>query len=269
MLTEDGIRIKAGTKHIPYPYYCVPPDIKEGIYSVKAEVTDTEGNVIYTDEAFFEVSGRLYGLELYNVSSENIEWKGVFDEPDAGFFVSALPLLDGDSPNIKNMGMLKSGYMWNFSIYTAGSRMQDAASSVRVITGFTHISPDGTRKPVDIWYEEYGENGQENFVKPDNEIYAVRDDENGQTWAFEYSLPDTWYCVGSGFDMEGYLDLYDGCTFEEDFWEKEGYLAVNFRIEALALDGTVIMSYSNLRENVEAGMCDMWESEGFDTEKTE
>ena len=98
---------------------------------------------------------------------------------------------------------------------------------------------------------------------------AVREIENGRVWIFEYSLPDTWYCVVSGFDMEEYLDLYDGCTFEESFWERDGYLAVNFSIEALAADGTVIMSYSNLRENVEAGMCDMWESEGFAPEKTD
>ena len=94
-------------------------------------------------------------------------------------------------------------------------------------------------------------------------------DNSDGIWSFVYSLPDTWYCVDTDFDLDGYLDIYDGCTFDEPFWKKEGYLAVNFLIEAYTEDGTVIMSYSNLKANVEAGMCDMWAKEKFITEKTD
>lgn len=279
VLAPGGIRIKAGTKHIPYPSYRVPSDVQEGIYSVKAEVTDTDGSILYTDETFLEVTGRLYGLTLYDISSDGYEWKGVFNGEGNGFNTEALPLLDGDSPKVKNAGMLKSGYIWSFSLKTAGSRMQQALSGIKITPEFYHISPDGTKRKVDIWYRGYDADGRETILKEEKKPAAVRGvmsrrvgdkgDSTKGIWSFEYSLPDTWYCVEKGFDMEGYLDIYDGCTFGEAFWEKEGYLAVSFKIEAYTEDGTVIMSYSNLSENVEAGMCDMWAEEGYILKKTD
>ena len=287
VLTPSGSRIKAGTGHIPYPSYRVPGDAKEGIYSVKAEVIDTDGSVLYTDETFLEVTGSMSGLTLYNISSDCYEWKDVFDGQDTGFYTDELPLLDGDSPKVKNSGMLKSGYIWSFYLRTAGSRMQQELSGIRITPEFYHISPNGTKRKVNIWYRGYDAYGQETILREEKTLAAVRGvtykdkkDETGGSgipggdnsdgiWSFEYSLPDTWYCVDTDFDLDGYLDIYDGCTFDEPFWKKEGYLAVNFLIEAYTEDGTVIMSYSNLKANVEAGMCDMWAKEKFITEKTD
>ena len=166
--------------------------------------------------------------------------------------------------------------------------MQHELSGIRIIPEFYHISADGTKKQVDIYYQGAGGKDGENILKEGKTLIAERgvksiqpeDEGTGSSeiesadssicvWSFEYSLPDTWYCVDTGFDLDGYLDIYDGCTFDEPFWEKEGYLAVCFRIEAYTKDGTVIMSYSNLEENVEAGMCDMWAAEDYHTEKTD
>ncbi|MBO4782005.1 MAG: hypothetical protein J5522_06370, partial [Lachnospiraceae bacterium] len=183
-----------------------------------------------------------------------------------------LPLMDGSSPVVKNSGMLKSGYTWSFCIKTKGSRMEDELSEVRITPVFYHIGKDGARDRADIWCLGTGKSG-ENYINNAGTVRAEAlpdiTDTGERIWVFKYSLPDMWYCCRYGFDMEGYLDKYDGCTFEEDFWERDGYLAVNFQIEAKDASGNVIMSYSNLNENIQLGMCDMWETEGYDPEKTD
>ncbi|MBR4777089.1 MAG: hypothetical protein IK007_05700 [Lachnospiraceae bacterium] len=348
--TSDGIRLKADTWNILYPGYFLPSDVSEGIYTVSAAVFGTDGKITDIDETELEISGRLYGLTLYNVNSENPEWRDVFDLGDenkykgynmyAGtdvyneekndtdirkhhdgtfddgftdeslYYYSVglndengiavadtdgnnrlqkytLPLMDGASPVALNSGMLKSGYTWSFCIKTRGSRMEEEHSEIIITPVFYHIGTDGTKQQVDIWYQGTGKSGG-NYIKLSgsvkaksifdisgnndtgtNAVISTTGTTGEKTWLFNYSLPDTWYCCRFGFDMDGYLDKYDGCTFEEDFWEKDGYLAVNFQIEAKDASGNVIMTYSNLSENIQLGMCDMWETEGYDPEKTD
>ena len=327
--TTAGVRLRAGTWNILYPGYTIPIDVPEGIYTVSAAVFGANGNITDIDETELEVSGRLYGLTLYDVDSENTEWKNVFrlggenkyagtkgydkeesgtditERPDGTFIDGfdeeriyyysvglndengtavadtdgnarlpkyTLPLMDGSSPVVKNSGMLKSGYTWSFCIKTKGSRMEDELSEVRITPVFYHIGKDGVRVRADIWCLGKGKSG-ENYINNAGTVRAEAlpdiTDTGERIWVFKYSLPDMWYCCRYGFDMEGYLDKYDGCTFEEDFWERDGYLAVNFQIEAKDASGNVIMSYSNLNENIQLGMCDMWETEGYDPEKTD
>ncbi|MBR4343479.1 MAG: hypothetical protein IKP88_12395 [Lachnospiraceae bacterium] len=76
--TENGMRIKGGSWNRLYPGYYVPEDIAEGIYTIKAASFNNVGKIIYEAETEIEISGKIYGLELYSINSEAKDWKGVF-----------------------------------------------------------------------------------------------------------------------------------------------------------------------------------------------
>lgn len=89
-----------------------------------------------------------------------------------------------------------------------------------------------------------------------------------QTWYFEYALPNTWHACPYDYDLAAYIRKAGGCNYKEDFWKKDGYLVVHFDIGAYDETG-LIMTYANSAENVTDGMCDMWATEGYVTDRTD
>ncbi|MGB4658057.1 MAG: hypothetical protein WBI07_02615, partial [Mobilitalea sp.] len=88
-----------------------------------------------------------------------------------------------------------------------------------------------------------------------------------QRWYGQYYIPNEVHAVRSGYDVMDYADRY-GIDYDEDFWLKDGYLIVNFRIETVGEDGKRRLSYINAPNYLENGNCSMWLTENPVSTKT-
>ena len=254
-------------------------DINSEAYDCK-DVFHTDGDIKYFKEEKYENGifdtvfdakkrysygvGLLNELGLTKTNSQGIPMNERF----------TLPLVDGAGIRKEHTGMLKSGYTWTFCLKTSGSRMADPVSKVIITPEFTHVSQNGERRKVNILYT--GTMGGEivNYLNAAGSFEALpvlgyEEESERKLWTFKYMLPDKWVCTPVDFDLESYLMKNGACSYREEMFIKEGYVAVNFRIEAYDKEGNLIMTYSNTEENVSKGMCDMWKTEGFKTERTD
>ena len=203
--------IKAGTWIVlgrdTYRFY-VPLWVQEGTYTAqfrsiavngedKLDKTETtrntnRNNYVATATRTFQISGRMYGLTLYDVSDEG-RWRDVFRLKDTMLFKYfegaidgtkrtnyhddyayyykvglndqygyqtgrynrfTLPLLNGSHPKYKNVGVIKTGYAFRFMLDTIGE-MYSSASKIRIVPTFYHVDEEGrNRQLVDIYYNE-------------------------------------------------------------------------------------------------------------------
>ena len=275
--TGDGNRLSANAWNILYPSYRVPDNTSVGKYTVRAAAVTDTGSFAAYDEAVLEVSGKLYGLRLTNINSDAPDWKGVFESGVYSCFAglrdelgvdrgdglkTVLPLIDGDSPNVSTGGMLKSGYTWTFEVRTCGNVMAETGAHLVVAPSFYYVPESlDDRQAVRL----YGIDLKE--MNSTVEALQVRKDGNKTVWSFEYSLPNEWFCTGYESDVDSMIEKKGGLTFKEEFWKKKGFLAVNFEIGAYNASGKLIMTYSNTKDNIAQGMCDMWHMEGSLTSK--
>ena len=84
--------------------------------------------------------------------------------------------------------------------------------------------------------------------------------EHMQTWYGMYYLPREIHVCPKDFDLEEWCKRYGSLDYQEEFWLKDGYVALNFDIEAIQ-DENRYLSYQN-RENSAGGYCNMWKLEG-------
>lgn len=134
----------------------------------------TLSNYVATDTINVQVSGRIYGLNLYDISDYPI-WKNVFRQPystiHTGFYYPVgmkdhngnnrdinskftLPLVNGNHPTINNAGVLKTGYITRFSLITIGN-MYDTNDYIKISPKFYYVDQNGNnRQEVDIYYSE-------------------------------------------------------------------------------------------------------------------
>jgi hypothetical protein len=86
-----------------------------------------------------------------------------------------------------------------------------------------------------------------------------------QKWYGEYYLPNDLFVVEPGFDVIEYGRTHYGLDGKESFWLKDGYIIVNFSIEAVKNGdfNNPILSYWG------APRCNMFSREGFLYEKTD
>ena len=140
-----------------------------------ASYEETEANTLYenyvaTATLYAEVSGRLYGLNVYDVSDYPI-WQLVFRKENSlqrsGQYYSiglnnqngvqkrtdmTLPMVNGDNPIAHNMGTLKTGYTTRMSLTTIGN-MYHGTDYITLTPRFFYVSYDGTkREEVDLYY---------------------------------------------------------------------------------------------------------------------
>lgn len=214
--------IKAGTWTIlgrnTYRFY-VPMWVKEGSYSVlfrsiavngtdkiaKTETTRNASlsNYVATATRLFEVSGRIYGLTLYDIS-DYPNWENVFRKKQSTrlkYFECAtdgtkrtdfntaysyyytvgtrdqygndtgrysrytLPLVNGSHPKLKNLGIIKTGYAVRFLLDTTGE-MYSSASQVKITPTFYYVDAEGkNRRQVDLYYKEEIKGKDYSFIK--------------------------------------------------------------------------------------------------------
>lgn len=97
-------------------------------------------------------------------------------------------------------------------------------------------------------------------------VDPVKAAKSKQKWYGEYYIPSKVYAAEKGMDVEGYAKNHR-IDFKENFWLKDGYLAVLFDIETIQ-EGKRHLSYIN-GNNAKFGYCNMWKMEGFSNQKTD
>lgn len=162
-------------------------------------------NYVASNNVDIEVSGRIYGLTIYDVTDYPI-WQDVFrihnslelkiNEPDVYLDGSkgidfnknyrydyttgtkdqygrdtdrkqkyTFPLVDGSHPGHLNQGILKTGYGVRFRLTTVGN-MYSEASSILIKPRFYYVDSSGNnREEVNLYYEETIANENRKLVK--------------------------------------------------------------------------------------------------------
>ncbi|CUH93228.1 DUF5704 domain-containing protein [Herbinix luporum] len=214
--------IKAGTWIIlgeDTQAFYVPMWVNEGVYTAQFRTIAVNGqdklnntenirntginNYVATSSKTFQISGRMYGFTIYDISDEG-RWKDVFRIKDTTmlkYFEGAvdgtkrnnyhndyayyytvgsknqyghesgrynkytLPLINGSHPKYNNLGVLKTGYAFRFMLDTTGE-MYGSGCTIRIIPTFYYVDKDGkNRQKVDLYYNEEIDGKQELLVK--------------------------------------------------------------------------------------------------------
>ncbi|HEX3075371.1 MAG TPA: DUF5704 domain-containing protein [Lachnospiraceae bacterium] len=172
--------------------FYLPTWVKEGEYTIDCRsssincaanngIDNTESlanldqyNYVATDTIDVQVSGRIYGLTLYDISDYPL-WRNVFRQPDSiklsginykvgttdqnGYVTGrdvkyTVPLVKGSHPTDKNAGPIKLGYCTRFRITTIGD-MSDDIDCIRLKPTFFFVDYKGqSRQEVDLYYSE-------------------------------------------------------------------------------------------------------------------
>ena len=132
-------------------------------------------NYVAIDTVDVQVSGRVYGLNIYDITDYPI-WKDVFRKKDSTKLTGnkytvgtkdrngesngqsnkmTFPLVPGSHPQYKCQGAIPLGYLTRFSIYTMGNMYDGKDDYVNLKPKFYYVSKDGkTREEVDLYYTE-------------------------------------------------------------------------------------------------------------------
>lgn len=200
--------------------FYLPEWVFEGVYTVECrsvavncpddtemgeiEANREEENYIALDSVTVQVSGRIFGLCLYDIADYPV-WKGVFRDFDTGMIKNQyggrkdgtefsgfekdalyrycsgladsygkkkeavgqyiLPVLKGTHPLWEN-AFVKSGYLLRFYVTTIGERMGRESSYVRVLPRFFWVDAEGKkREEVDLYYTKREAGGKKELVK--------------------------------------------------------------------------------------------------------
>lgn len=200
--------------------FYLPMTVNEGVYTANFRTIAVNGShlldkmevyantelyhYVATNMVNFEVSGRIYGLTVYDISDYPL-WKEVFRVPNSSELKKNLskyvngtalstfdkglsynytvgtndqygndtgrnvkytfPLINGSHPLYKNIGILKTGYMVRFSLETTGNMFSDACM-VNIKPNFYYVDKNGkNRTAVDLYYTEEINGKCRNLVK--------------------------------------------------------------------------------------------------------
>lgn len=192
--------------------FYIPMWVNEGIYTVTCRTVAVNGdikkleqisqyeantnlfNYVATDNFKVEVSGRIYGLSIYDLTDYPL-WEEVFrvkgssnlkvnnpskylDGSNKSSYSSnyrynytvgtknqygvdsdrnskyTFPLVNGSHPYYQNLGILKTGYVIRFNLQTIGS-MHSSNNKIKIKPSFYFVDKNGeNRKSVDLYYNE-------------------------------------------------------------------------------------------------------------------
>lgn len=146
-------------------------------------------NYAAVDFVDVEVSGRIYGLTLYDISDTSI-WKQVFRKADSlalsGFTYTVgnknqngisqnknskytFVMVNGSHPANPNLGVQKTGYVSRFHLTTVGNLYSDT-DYISVKPAFYYIDAQGSRQEVDLYYTETIKGERNTLVKAGSSI---------------------------------------------------------------------------------------------------
>jgi len=184
--------------------FYLPVWVEEGEYTIECQsiaINAREGengteyvanlsteNYIAIDEIDVQISGRLYGLKLYDVSDYPM-WESVFRMPNSLKRTGTIypvgvndqngirkkieytvPLLNGSHPIYKECGTQKTGYVTRFYLDTVGTMYGDK-DFVQITPSFYYVDKEGkNRKKVDVYYAETIQENKQVLVKVGSEM---------------------------------------------------------------------------------------------------
>lgn len=147
-------------------------------------------NYVATDIMDVEVSGRVYGLQLYDIS-DYPTWENVFRQKNSlkpsGFNYAVgvndrngvdtgripkytLTPVNGSHPLLGNIGAIKTGYVTRFSLKTIGN-MYGSEDVIWIRPKFYYVDAKGNnRQEVDIYYSETINGKKMNLVRAGSEL---------------------------------------------------------------------------------------------------
>lgn len=168
------IWVNEGKYTIEFRSESINADANNGLNKTETLANLNLSNYVATDTINVEVSGRIYGLNLYDISDYPI-WEKVFRLPDSlkhtGFYYPVgtkdkngierglnptytLPLIKGSHPTYLNVGTISTGYVTRFSLYTIGN-MYGENDYIRITPRFYYVDSKGNnRQEIDVYYSE-------------------------------------------------------------------------------------------------------------------
>lgn len=140
-------------------------------------------NYVAIDSIFVQVTGRLYNLQIYDITDYPL-WESVFRKENSleltgtnytvginnqnGILTGRLakytfPFVYGSHPDQANEGTMKLGYSTRFKLTTIGD-MFEQEDYIKIIPRFYYVDYQGNnRKEVDLYYTETF-NGKKNYL---------------------------------------------------------------------------------------------------------
>lgn len=177
--------VNEGKYTVNFRSIAINSDANEGISYTETLANEELENYVATDTVRVEVSGRVYGLNLYDISDYPI-WQDVFRTPNSlsltGFKYTVgdkdqngnsngnnakytLALVNGVHPKYSNIGALKTGYVTRFNLKTIGNMYGDN-DYVRITPTFYYVDSTGkNRQEVDLYYSETINGKKQQMVK--------------------------------------------------------------------------------------------------------
>ncbi len=179
--------------------FYLPGWVQEGNYTVNYRTIALNGSpagrterlvnldathTVATDSSPVRVIGRLYGFKITDVENYPL-WENVFRtgtgslNPSGKYFsigtrtsnnlISTqpagftLPILNGSHPTVANQGALALGYTFKYELETVGNYSADQ-DCIRILPTFEFVKSDGSRQPVDLYYNALIDNQSRYFV---------------------------------------------------------------------------------------------------------
>ena len=203
-------------------------------------------NYVATNTAQFEVSGRVYGLTIYDLTDYPI-WEEAFRIPGSSEFKKSypdkypngtnkpgynkgyyydyalgtndqygkdtgrnvkytFPLVNGSHPFYKNTGILKTGYMVRFSLETTGSMYSNGAM-ISIQPSFYFVDKKGkNRTAVDLYYSESFHGKHQPLVKVGSKL-DLTNVKSIRTGDIDHGIPENELRQTAFVREEGYEDF--------------------------------------------------------------
>lgn len=181
------IWVKEGYHSVYFRNRTINCDFNQGLEKTEENANTEAENYVATSESTVQISGRIYGMSLYDVTDYPI-WEKVFRKPNSlemtGFTFqvgknnqngtpralnehtkrATFPMINGVHPYYQNIGAIKTGYFSRFYLTTVGN-MYSKADSIKIIPSFYFIDSKGKRETVDVYYTETIGEKQQHLVK--------------------------------------------------------------------------------------------------------
>lgn len=183
------IWVDEGNYTVEFRSVSINCDSNGGIEQVEELANTDYQNYVATDEVKVQISGRIYGLALYDISDWSV-WEKVFRKEDSleltGFTYTVgnktqngdstnkkeeetLVMIKGSHPYNKEWGIQKTGYVSRFYLSTIGN-LYGEGDYINVTPAFYYIDQWGNRKEVDVYYTETIQGKYEVLVKVGSEL---------------------------------------------------------------------------------------------------
>lgn len=189
-------------------------------------------------------------------------WDGILQRKKDSCYLC--PILKGSHPYNKNAGPVGLGYEIEFEFQTMGQR-SDKKLGMNCNPTFYYVEKDGTnRRRVRLYQKDTLEEIRDILTLKSSERTAGKRDI--LTWSGSCRIPPDCFIVSADADIQTYVAKKGGrISLQDAIFLKGGYLIVNLELTS-CYDTKKHLSYRN-EKNAKHGYCNMWETEGFQTER--